>query len=235
MDDDLDRDDELERERDRVERGRRRTRPRDEDFPYREDNPERGRWRARSRDKDFFDRKETIAEQNIEEDIRDLRTIREENLDVLGDLMAKYKEIRDIHLEVDDLIEEYYEFMDAREVSGRITDEYSELLDDHIKMLDEQEDEKQRGTYSRFAGGTGLLATGLGLAHLYLPEEGFIDFYQGISEVAAESPEVAFTATALPVAGLYTLKKSLEKQAEYKDLREEKQKYELKRDNLEEP
>ncbi len=194
--------------------------------------------------------------EELAEEIRELQGFREANLEVLGDMIVKQRELREIQLELDDLVTEYYDYLERRDISGRmmedynemldeqiehlervseeLLEEYDEVLDDHVDLLEDQAGEERRGMVTRLVGGLASLGSGLWLADLYLPQEGIFEFYGQLPEIASESPEVALLSVGLPAAGIYALKRSYDKFGNYTELESELSEYAARKGRLRE-
>lgn len=182
----------------------------------------------------YFTRDRELNEAEIERDIRELKDHREENLDVLNELMTKHKELRDKQLELDDAMGGYYEFLEGTDMSGRLLEEYSELLDDHTQMLESRAEAEQRGAYYRIGAGLGSIGTGAWIADIYSSQEGLFHFYSNILDIAGEAPEAAMLGAGLPALGVYAIKKGLDRNTEAVQHQEELTKYRARKRNLEE-
>lgn len=164
---------------------------------------------------------------------RELRDLRDEHLEVLDDLRVKHRDLKEAHLtELDSLISRYRDILDERDITEELENEYEDLLDEHISLLEDMAEEESRGILTRTGIGLGTLALGYITAEIYLPDENVLVFYAQAPEIYSGSPEVGIVTAGLPALGLYALGKAYQKQKNYSEIREELNEYRNMRENL---
>jgi hypothetical protein len=178
------------------------------------------------------DKRGRVEEAELEMN-KELRALRDEHLDVLDDLRVKHRELKAEHLEeLDYLMGRYDDILERGDIAEELRDDYEEVLDEHIALLEDLAGKENRGIFSKLGLGAAGIATGLLSAEMHFPSEGIVEFYQQSPEIYADNPEIGLVTFGLPAAGVYSFSKAFDHWRSYSDLNSELGEYRAKREEL---